>query len=123
MILIDTSVLVDHLRAGDAVLKHLLQSAQVLIHPFVIGEIALGSLKQRNLVLGTLARLPAATVANDAEVLHFIDRHALHSLGLGYVDAHLLAATQLSAPARLWTRDKRLAAAAGTLNLAAHPTV
>jgi predicted nucleic acid-binding protein len=79
-----------------------------LIHPFVIGELALGNLRQRELVLRMLSRLPAATVATNAEVLRFIDYNALFGRGVGYVDAHLLTATRLTAGSQLWTLDKRL---------------
>jgi len=123
LILVDTSVWVDHLRTRDSVLFQLLQSAQVLIHPFIIGEIALGNLKERTLILRTLHGLPAAVSATDAEVLHFVDRNALHGLGIGLIDVHLLAATQLSPATRLWTRDKRLSAVADRLGLAAYPAV
>lgn len=119
MILVDTSVWVDHLRATDSRLWALLQAGQVLAHPFVIGEIALGSLNQRQAVLDDLANLPQATVARDNEVLHFIDRNGLAGTGLGYVDAHLLASAQLMAGTTLLTRDKRLQRAAIRLNLAA----
>ncbi|HMD63516.1 MAG TPA: type II toxin-antitoxin system VapC family toxin [Stellaceae bacterium] len=119
MILLDTSVWVDHLRVGDAVLEHLLDRGAVLGHPFVIGELALGNLRQRDLVLKALRELPRATVAADEEVLHLIDRRALYGLGIGYVDAHLLAAVRLTTGARLWTRDRRLQAIATQLGLAA----
>lgn len=118
MILVDTSVWVDHLRAGDGTLSDLLATGRVLAHPFVIGELALGNLRQRNLVLATLQDLPRASVATEQEVLHFIDRHALFGLGIGYVDAHLLAAVRLTAAA-LWTRDKRLLGVAERLGVAA----
>jgi len=123
LILVDTSIWIDHLRAGDAGLIQLLNTAQVLVHPFVIGELALGNLRQRDLILTAISDLPRAEVATDMEVLHFVDRHALFGLGIGYVDAHLLAATRLKAGTALWTRDKRLAAAAGQLGLAAYPAV
>jgi hypothetical protein len=122
VILVDTSVWVDHLRAGDEALAGLLGDSEVLAHPFVIGELALGRLRQPELVLGALQDLPQAEVATDREVLHFIDRHALSGLGIGYVDAHLLAATRLTKGASLWTRDKRLLAAAQRLGLAAQPS-
>lgn len=121
MILVDTSVWVDHLRAGDQALASLLDSALVLVHPFVIGEMALGHLRQSDLVLGALQDLPQAAVATDQEVLAFIRRHALPGLGIGYVDAHLLASTRLTAGALLWTRDRRLLAVAERLALAAPP--
>lgn len=121
MILVDTSVWVDHLRHKDRRLAALLEDGRVLAHPFVIGEIALGNLRQRALVLGALQDLPQATVAAEAEVLHFIEREGLAGLGIGYVDAHLLAATRLTAGASFWTRDRRLAAVAARLSLAAAP--
>ena len=118
MILADTSVWVDHLRAGNRTLAALLDTGMVLVHPFVIGELALGNLRQREIVLGALADLPQARVATDAEVLHFIARHALSGRGIGYVDAHLLAAAQLTAGTALWTNDKRLRGVAAQLALA-----
>lgn len=118
MILVDTSVWVDHLRAGDSALIELLERGTVLGHLFVTGELALGNLRQRDRVLGGLQDLPQANVATDGEILHFIDRHALSGLGIGYVDAHLLAAVRLTAGAALWTRDKRLHDVADRLGLA-----
>lgn len=118
MILVDTSVWIDHLRVGDNALAALLGAGTVLAHPFVIGELALGNLRQRDIVLNALSDLPQASVATDAEALHVIDRHALFGRGIGYVDAHLLAAVQLTAWTKLWTRDKRLHAVANQLGLA-----
>lgn len=118
MILVDTSVWIDHLRRGDAELGSLLQDGRVLAHPWVTGEIALGHLSQRTEILGLLNNLPQATSATDFEVLTLIDTHQLFGLGIGYIDAHLLAATILTADARLWTRDKRLAAVATRHGLA-----
>lgn len=118
MILVDTSVWVDHLRLGDGQLAGLLAQAVVLMHPFVIGEIACGSLRDRAAVLGLLHGLPAAVVAEPAEVLGVIERHRLHGQGIGYVDVHLLAAVALTSGARLWTRDQRLRSAASALALA-----
>jgi predicted nucleic acid-binding protein len=118
VILVDTSIWVDHLRAGNAMLAELLEAGMVLTHPFVIGELSLGALRQRVAVLSALADLPSAIVAADAEVLGFIDRHALFGRGVGYVDAHLLAATRLTAGAGLWTNDRRLNAVADALGLA-----
>lgn len=119
MILVDTSVWVDHLRVGDKTLAGLLDRGSVLAHACVIGELALGDLRQRDLVLATLQDLPQASVATDREVLHFIGQHALFGLGIGYVDAHLLAAVRLTAGAALWTRDKRLLGVADRLGIAA----
>ena len=118
MILVDTSVWVDHLRASDDVLVGLLDAGMVLAHPFVIGELALGNLGRRETVLSALSDLPRAIVATDAEVLPFIDRHTLFGRGVGYIDIHLLAAVRLTAGAELWTRDKRLHGIAVRLGLA-----
>ncbi|MGB3685702.1 MAG: PIN domain-containing protein [Ornithinimicrobium sp.] len=109
MILVDTSIWIDHLRAGDPELVALLQDGQVLAHPWVTGEIALGQLSRRSEILGLLRNLPQATVATDVEVFSLIEDRQLFGLGVGYVDAHLLAAALLTPDARLWTRDKRLA--------------
>src|SRR5580692_5507193 len=117
MILVDTSVWVDHLRANDKTLVELLGRSEALAHPFVTGEIALGHLRRREFVLGALARLPQAVVASDHEVPIFISRHSLSGLGIGYVDAHLLAATALTGGSTLWTRDRRLRDVAGSLGL------
>jgi len=119
MILIDTSVWADHLRAGDATLSGLLDGGEVLGHPFVTGELALGRLRRRELILTALQELPQATVASNEEVLHFIDRQALFGLGIGFVDAHLLASVRLTAHAQLWTRDRRLQTVAAQLGLTA----
>jgi predicted nucleic acid-binding protein len=118
VILADTSVWVDHLRVCDKALGALLDAGMVLVHPFVIGELALGNLRQREIVLKALADLPRASVATDAEVLHFIERHALSGRGIGYIDAHLLAAVTLTAGAELWTKDKKLHGVAVHLGLA-----
>jgi predicted nucleic acid-binding protein len=118
VILVDTSVWVDHLRSAQKVLVALLDKGMVLAHPFVIGELALGNLRQREVVLDALSDLPRASVATDVEVLHFIDRHALFGRGIGYVDAHLLAAVRLTAGAELWTKDRRLHGVAVELGLA-----
>jgi len=118
VVLADTSIWIDHLRAGDARLTDLLGAGLILMHPFVMGELALGNLRLRDTVLETLADLPQARVAFDDEVLRFIEARALFGRGLGYVDAHLLAAAQLTGGAVLWTRDKRLHVGAAELGLA-----
>ena len=118
MILVDTSVWIDHLRANDNALIALLDTGAVLAHPFVIGELALGNLHQREIVLNPLSDLPQASVATDMEVLHFIGRRTLFGRGIGFFDAHLLAAVQLTAGAQLWTKDKRLHGVAVELGLA-----
>lgn len=122
MILVDTSVWIDHLRVGDPTLGSLLEDGQVLTHPCVIGELALGQLSHRSEILGLLRNLPHARTATDAEVLHLVEHQHLFGHGVGYVDAHLLAATLLTAGARLWTRDKRLARVAAQLGLTEQPT-
>ncbi len=119
MILVDTCIWVDHLRRQDDRLTTLLTSCQVLVHPHVIGELALGNLKHRDAVLSLLQNLPQATLASDNEVLQFIGAHRLDGLGIGYVDAHLLASALLTPGARFWTRDKRLADVAKKLGVAA----
>ena len=117
MILVDTSIWIDHLRQRDERLSKLLNLGQVLAHPFVIGELALGSLQNRAAILGALQDLPQAPVATESEVLSFIKQNALYGIGIGYIDAHLLAAVLLSPGATLWTRDKRLLAAGTGLGL------
>lgn len=121
MILVDTSVWIDHLRAGQPALVRLLGEGLVLSHPWVIGELALGHLEQRAEVITLLGSLPHAAVATPEEVLHLVDSHHISGLGVGYVDAQLLAATRLTA-AGLWTKDGRLVAAAVRLGCAVDPT-
>ena len=111
MILVDTSVWVEHLRHGLPRLATLLQEGEVMIHPWVIGELACGNLRNRQQVLELLLGLPMATVASDTEVLLLIERELLMGRGIGYIDAHLLASARLS-HCRLWTQDRRLAAVA-----------
>lgn len=123
MILVDTSVWIDHLRTGRSTLARLLEDGFVLGHPWVVGEVALGHLSQRQEVIRLMGSLPQATVATSTEVLTLIDRHRLYGLGIGYVDAQLLAATQLTADAALWTADRHLAAAASRLRCAIDPEV
>ena len=118
MILVDTSVWVEHLRRGLPRLATLLQAGEVLIHPWVIGELACGNLRNRSQVLELLQGLPAATVASDVEVLLLIERERLIGRGIGYVDVHLLASARLSR-CGLWTQDRRLAAVAQEQGLAA----
>nr|WP_294522920.1 PIN domain-containing protein [uncultured Rhodopila sp.] len=119
MILADTSVWIDHLRQGDAVLADMLEHARILTHPFVIGELATGNLRQREVILHALRGLPRAVVAQDAEVLDFIERETLSGSGLGYIDIHLLASVRLSPGALLFTRDRRLHTAATRMSVAA----
>lgn len=117
MILVDTSVWIDHLRTSVALLSDALEAEDVLVHPFIIGEIACGEIKQRNEVLRLLTTLPSSVVATGEETLHFIERHHLMGRGIGYIDAHLLASITLTDGAQLWTRDKRLAVVAAELKI------
>ncbi len=116
MVLVDTSVWVSHLRSGNARLRELLEEGKVISHPFIIGELACGNLKNRHEILPLLKALPSATAAEHEEILRFIEDQRLMGLGLGYVDVHLLAAARLTA-APLWTNDKRLKAAAVRLKI------
>jgi predicted nucleic acid-binding protein len=116
VILADTSVWIDHLRTGVPMLVALLENGRVLVHPFVLGELACGNLRNRHEVLDLLGNLPSAPVASDAEALEFIERRSLMGRGIGYIDVHLLAAVVLADDARLWTRDRRLAVVADELN-------
>ncbi len=109
MTLVDSSVWVDHFRSKNDVLAGLLNNGLVLGHPFTIGELALGNLRDRDDTLTSLRNLPTATVASDDEGLDFISRNRLHGAGIGYIDAHLMVSTLLSRDAILWTRDERLA--------------
>jgi predicted nucleic acid-binding protein len=116
MILVDTSVWVDHFRFGNSRLASLLERSEVLGHPCVIGELACGNLPGRKVTLSLLQALPAAVVAGHDEILDFIDHHRLMGIGLGYIDIQLLASARLTMTA-LWTRDRILAQAAVKLDI------
>ena len=118
MILVDTSVWVDHLRAADPAVVQVLDTGRALVHPFVVGELACGNLSNRSEVLTLLRRLPQAPVASHEEALAFITGRGLMGRGIGYIDVHLLASLILDGTASRWTRDKRLAAVAADLGLA-----
>jgi hypothetical protein len=118
MIIVDTSVWIGHFRQEEPRLLKLIEQGSLLMHPFVIGEIALGSLARREATIVLLSKQDEAPVATLPEVLRLIERERLHGLGIGYVDAHLLASARL-ADATLWTRDKRLDLAAGRLGVRA----
>ena len=109
MILVDTSVWVDHLRRTELVLVRLLDDADVLIHPYIIGELACGNLTKRKELLQLFNNLPQAVPASHEEVMTLIEQRSLMGSGLGYVDVHLIAASLLSG-CQLWTKDKRLLA-------------
>lgn len=119
MILADTSVWVEHFRKGEPRLVQALEAGTVWMHPFIVGELACGNLRDREGVLALLGQLPPVTAATDAEVLAFIESRALMGRGIGWVDAHLLAALALTPPVRLWTGDRRLESVAAAIGLAA----
>jgi predicted nucleic acid-binding protein len=117
MILVDTSVWVDHFRRSNSELYGLLEQTQVVIHPWIIGELACGNLKNRKEILSLLRHLPTIEAVDDLEVLHLIEVKKIMGKGIGWVDAHLLAASLISG-FPLWTMDKNLrslASSFGTL--------
>jgi predicted nucleic acid-binding protein len=116
MLLVDTSVWVNHFRRGDPRLEQALMDDRILMHPFVLGEIACGNLQRRSSILSDLGQLPHAVSAENGEVLEFLARHRLFGKGIGWVDAHLLASAALTR-CRLWTLDSRLGDAAASLKL------
>lgn len=118
-VLADTSIWVDHFRRVESQLASLLEHGDVVIHPFVIGELLLGGVPKASDILDDLNTIPKATIASNDEVMKFIVKRKLSGLGIGYVDAHLLASAMLTVEASIWTRDKRLLAAARSLKLAA----
>lgn len=118
MILVDTSVWIQHFRCADPRLVAALDDEDVLAHPYVIGELACGNLRNRKEILGLLRQMPSPTVASDAEALQFIESRQLMGRGIGLIDVHVLASTALSDSASLWTHDKRLDAVARSLKLA-----
>lgn len=119
MILADTSVWIEHLRHGEPAASDLLAEGQMLMHPYVLGEIALGSMRDWNRVIYRLTLLPAAKPAGDLAVIDMIEAHRLQGSGIGYIDAHLLAACLLGNRTYLWTRDRRLGAIAARLGVEA----
>ena len=118
MTLVDTSLWIDHLRRGDRRLGELLEADEILMHPLVRGELSCGNIRQRKAILGRIAILPQVTEAKHVDVLHLIEAHRLHGRGLGYIDLHLLVSARLDR-VPLLTRDRRLAAAAADLGVAA----
>jgi predicted nucleic acid-binding protein len=111
VILVDTSVWVDHLRHGNDGIRRALEDGEVLCHPFVIGELACGSIGNRRQILELLQSLPTAPAAEHEEAIHFLNEKRLYGRGLGWIDVHLLASAAL-ARARLWTMDRALRKAA-----------
>jgi predicted nucleic acid-binding protein len=122
LILADTSVWIDHLHREIGALSAHLRDRQIITHPFVIGELAVGHLSQRQAVLSDLTELASTTTAADVEVMFLLERHRLFGSGISYIDAHLLTATLITPGVRLWTRDRHLKAAALSLGVAADET-
>lgn len=120
MILVDTSVWIDHFRRGNDKLASHLHNAQVLCHPFIVGELACGNLTQRGKILSLLAALPQGVLADHDDVITFIETHRLTGTGIGWIDAHLLASAMLS-DALLWTMDKPLARGTRSIGIHADP--
>ncbi|MGO4566349.1 type II toxin-antitoxin system VapC family toxin [Rhizobium sp. 2YAF20] len=123
MILADTSIWIDHFRHVDAELRRIIEDDRLLCHPSVIGKLALGSLRDRRSVMAFLAAQREAVVATHDEVMTMVDHHGIFSMGIGYTDAHLLASVLLDQRAALWTRDKRLRAAAEKAGASLHTPV
>lgn len=120
-VLVDSSIWIDHINDGDTLLAELLKQKRVVLHPIVLGEIAMGSLRQRKITLEELRQLPIVSSASNAEVMAMVEWHGLHNKGIGFVDAHLLASVHLMQNASLLTRDKRLHAQALRLGVAYLP--
>jgi predicted nucleic acid-binding protein len=116
MVIVDTSIWVTHLRQGSRQLEKLLYDAEVMCHPFIVGELACGNLKNRTEIISLVQSLPMAPTSEFDEFLFFIDRNHLMGKGVGFVDVHLLASAQLTGMP-LWTADKRLKSAADQLEL------
>jgi hypothetical protein len=108
LILADTSIWIDHLRSGNKEMRRHLDQGQIVIHPFIIAELALGSLKERTKTLALLDLLPQVRMAQSSELRLMIEARRLYNLGIGLTDAHLIASVLIDAPTLLWTRDKRL---------------
>ncbi len=121
MILVDTSVWINHLQTGDQALAALLEQDVVLAHPWVVGELALGNITNRTEILRLLTDLPRAEVVGDGELLDWIERGRLYGAGVGYVDAQLLASTKVRPETSLWTADRRLAGVADGLGIGFAP--
>lgn len=121
MILVDTSVWIDHLRKGDSALAVALEAGQVLIHPFIVGELACSNLANRTKVLELLRALPESPMATEEEALAFIETRHLIARGIGYLDVHLLASVALNGAATVWTRNRHLGTVASDLALGSGP--
>jgi predicted nucleic acid-binding protein len=117
LILADTSVWIDHLRSGNKEMRRLLNQGHIVIHPFIIAELALGSLKERAKTLALLDLLPHVRVAQLSEVRSMIEARHLYGLGIGLIDAHLLASVLLHPSTLLWTKDRPLRKVAEALGI------
>lgn len=117
MILVDTSIWIDHLHKANLILVAALDAEQIWLHPFVYGELACGNIQNRADFLHTISSLPRPHLATDEETLAFLEEHQLMGKGLGYIDIHLLASTALTKDSLVWSRDKRLASVASRLEL------
>ena len=116
-ILVDSSVWIDFLRAGNPKLENLLNKNRVVMHPMIIGELACGNIKNRQSLLKLWNSLTTLTQASHKEALYFIEHQQLMGRGIGYVDSHLFASVALATNVRLWTFDKRLAEVASSLDM------
>jgi predicted nucleic acid-binding protein len=117
LILADTSIWIDHLRSGGKEMRRHLEQGQIVIHPFIIAELALGSLKERTNTLALLDLLPQVRVARLSELRLMIEARKLYNLGIGLTDAHLIASVFIDSPTLLWTKDKRLRQVAENLGI------
>jgi len=117
LILADTSVWIDHLRSGNKEMRRHLDQGQIVIHPFIVAELALGSFKERTKTLALLDLLPQVRVARLSELRLMIEARRLYNLGIGVTDAHLIASVFIDSPTLLWTRDKRLRQVAENLGI------
>ena len=117
MILADTSVWIDHFRSGNRDLEKALNQAQIVIHPWIVAELALGSLRDRANTLAMLDLLPQVAVSQTIELRRMIETRHLYNLGIGLTDAHLIASVFLTPPTLLWTRDKKLRKVAEALGI------
>ena len=121
MIIVDTGIWIDQLRQPEHRLDELLLELRAMLHPYVLGELVLGSLPERESYLRSMKRLPRPRVARQHEVLRLIEAQDLYATGIGFVDAHLLASARLMPGAQVWSRDRRLQANAQRLGLAFQP--
>ena len=120
MILADTTIWIDHLNHGDLEFERRLNNDEIMMHPFIVGELALGPLPDRKKTIFYLDRLPRVRVAQQSEVRHMIEVYALHNRGIGLIDAHLIAAALLNPGTQLWTRDGKLRKIAARLRIDAN---